>query len=132
MFRVDWHMTSPFMGGEGLMQKWDVIGLGEVGGYRVFWTSSLYFLLKKIGFVLWPDVMLSQTFMSYHNSEGGFNPPSFWGTHPLTQLATSPFLNLCFPPLCSVLPPFKLFQTVPPTYTQPSPALIGLINLPFT
>ena len=40
-------MTSPFMGGGGLMQKWDVIGLGEVGGYRVFWTSSLYFFIKE-------------------------------------------------------------------------------------
>ena len=40
--------------------------LSDVGGgaLRVFWTSSLYlFLLKKIGFALRPDIMLSHTLM---------------------------------------------------------------------
>ena len=35
------------------------------------------------------------------------------------------------PPLVSVPPPFKVFQTVSPTLTQPPPALIWSTNLPY-
>ena len=63
VLRGNTHMTSTLRGGwEGVRQKWDVIGCKEVEGWRVFLTSNLYFfLLKKIGFAPWPDIMLSQT-----------------------------------------------------------------------
>ena len=35
-------------------------------------------------------------------------------------------------PLFSLPPPFKVFQTVPPTLMQPHPALIQHTNLPYT
>ena len=41
----------------------------------------------------------------------------------LTQLAP-PFQNICFPSHPFVPPPFKVYQTVPSTLTQPPPALI--------
>ena len=44
-------------------QKWDVIGgRGRRGGLAsVLDVQSLFFLLKKIGFVPWSDIMPSQT-----------------------------------------------------------------------
>ena len=37
--------------------------LSDVGSgvWRVFQTSNLFFLLKKVEFTPWPDIMLSQT-----------------------------------------------------------------------
>ena len=47
----------------------------------------------------------------------------------LRHLSLDPVCPLAFkiyasPPLFSVLPPFKVFQTIPPTLTQPLPAII--------
>ena len=63
----------------------------------------------------------------------GVPAPPFEGTHPLIQLAPLPrFLKSVSPPLFSVPPDFKVFQTIPPTLTQPPPALIRHTNLPYT
>ena len=43
-----------------LRQKWDVIVLREWGLASVLEVQSL-FLLQKIGFARWPDIMLNQT-----------------------------------------------------------------------
>ena len=43
-----------------LRQKWDVIVLRELGLASVLEVQSL-FLLQKIGFAWWPDIMLNQT-----------------------------------------------------------------------
>ena len=49
---------------------------------------------------------------------------------PLDPACPPPFLKFLFSlPLCSVPPPFKVFQTVPPNLRQIPPALIRLTNL---
>ena len=61
----------------------------------------------------------------------GFQPPSPFLRHSPFDPACPPFFKSLFPlPLfCST--PFQLFQTVPPTLTQPCPALIQLTSLPW-
>ena len=67
-FKVFWivFLIRIWMNHKKNWEKWDVIGLWGMGGERVFWTSSLYFfLLKKIGFASWSDIMPSQTLIYY-------------------------------------------------------------------
>ena len=45
--------------------NWDVTGRRGVGVASVLDAQSLFFLLKKIRFAPWPDIMLSQTLMFY-------------------------------------------------------------------
>ena len=53
-------------GGGWGRQNWDVIGRMGVGGVReCFRCPILIFILKKIGFVPWPSIMLSQTLIYY-------------------------------------------------------------------
>ena len=56
--------------GSGLRQKWDVIqrrGLVK-GVSRVLDVQSLFFLLKKIGFAPWADIMLLTRNLSFDSS----------------------------------------------------------------
>ena len=55
-----------------LFERWGIGGYGKNqmlldrggGGLTSNWTSNLcFFILKKIWFALWPDIMLSQTFV---------------------------------------------------------------------
>ena len=57
----------------------------------------------------------------------GFQSPPLGPSCPLSL-----FKIFISPPLFSVPPHFKVFQTVPPTLTQPPPALIQHTNLPYT
>ena len=100
---------------EGDFDRWG----GRRGLASVLDFQSLSFLLKKIGFALWPDIMLNQT-IYYHSSEGGSTP--FLRHQPLDPACPTPtpFLNFCFPPLFSIPPPFKIFQTVPHPHTIPT------------
>ena len=56
-----------------------------------------------------------------------FNAPAPWPSlpPPLFKIFVSP-------PLFSIPPPFKVFQTVPSILTQPSPTLIQHTNFPYT
>ena len=51
----------------GARQKWDwdVIGCSGWGLASVLDVQSLFFLLKKIGFAPWSDIILSQTLIYY-------------------------------------------------------------------
>ena len=65
-FRVQFgvmHIWRPLWGnvGEGSKQKWDVIGRRGWGISECSASPVFIFLLKKIGFSPWQDVMLSQT-----------------------------------------------------------------------
>ena len=50
--------------------------LSDVGGSwglaSVLDTLSLFFLLKKIGFAPWPDIMLSQTLIYFIDKKSSF------------------------------------------------------------
>ena len=53
----DRHMTPTLSGAGRIRQTWDIIGRVDV--------QSLFFLLRKIGFAPWPDIMLIQTLINY-------------------------------------------------------------------
>ena len=60
----------------------------------------------------------------------GFQTPLFKAPTPFLSLPpTHLFKFFVFPPLFSVPPPFKVFQTVPPTLTQIPPAVICSTNI---
>ena len=88
------------------------LGVSECSERPVF-----IFLLKKIGFVLWPDIILSQTLTYYIVRKRVPSPPLL--KPPTPWLSLPSFLNLCFPLLFSVPPPFKVFQTIPPPWRNP-------------
>ena len=54
------HMTSILSGGRGIKQKWD-IRHKRVGGSECFGCPIFIFLIEKIGFAPWLEIMLSQT-----------------------------------------------------------------------
>ena len=60
--------------------------------------------------------------LSNTNFLRGFQPPPFKVSTPYP--ACPLFKIVVFPPLFSVPPSFKVFQTVPPTLRRPPPALI--------
>ena len=112
----------------------DVKGSEGVGVASVLDGHSLIFLLKKIVFVLWPDIMLSQTLIYYHILKVSSPPTLFFsGIHPLTQLRTPfkiffSFSSFMLHPLLRYFWQFPLPQTTPscPNWThQPSLHIIN-------
>ena len=66
--KYNMHISRLLWEGVGIRQKWDVIGRSEGGGERLFWTSNLYiFLLKKIGYASWPDMLKPNNILSTRN-----------------------------------------------------------------
>ena len=60
------HIWRPDWGwGRGIRQKQDDIGCRGWGVANVQDAQSLFFLLKKIGFAPWPDIILSQRLIYY-------------------------------------------------------------------
>ena len=56
-FTGDTHMTSTLRGGGGLRHKWDVTWRRGVGVNNCSGRPIFFFLLNKIGFAPWPDIM---------------------------------------------------------------------------
>ena len=69
-------------GEEGVEQKWDVIERRRVMVVSVLNVQSLFFLLKKIGFAPWSDIMQSQTLIFYWQEIFLLTLVSQW-SHPL-------------------------------------------------
>ena len=82
-------------------------------------------------------MITSSRYITPKNSTGlivrkGVPAPPFLRCSPLDAVCHHPFLKSLFPLPSFLLHPLKVFQSVPPTLTQPPPALIQPTNLPYT